>query len=151
MTTKSQNIQFQLTHELINQVVALVAAKNDKALQELLSDFHYADIAEILDEINLDNAIYVIKLLDSEKTSDILTELDEDIREKILKQLSAKEIAEELEELDTDDAADILAELSEERQEQVINKIEDQEHKAEIEELLTYDDDVAGGLMEKNW
>ncbi|WP_375238399.1 magnesium transporter [Aurantibacter sp.] len=149
MTTENQNIQFQLTDELINQVVALVAAKNDKALQEVLSDFHYADIAEILDETNLDDAIYIIKLLDSETTSDILMELDEDIREKVLERLSAKEIAEEIEELDTDDAADILAELSEERQEQVINKIEDEEHKAEIEELLTYDDNVAGGLMAK--
>ena len=149
MTTENQNISFQLTDVLVDQVVALVAAKNDKALQELLSDFHYADVAEILDETDLEDTIYIIKLLDSEKTSDILMELDEDIREKVLRQLSAKEIAKEIEELDTDDAADILAELSDERQEQVINKIEDQEHKAEIQELLAYDEDTAGGLMAK--
>jgi len=143
------NIQFQLTNELINQVEALIAAQNNKALQELLVDFHYADIAEILDEVSLDDAVYVIKLLDSETTSDILMEVDEDVREKVLSQLSAKEIAEEIEELDTDDAADILSELSDERQEQVIGNIEDQEHKAEIEELLAYDEDVAGGLMAK--
>jgi magnesium transporter len=149
VTTENQNISFQLTDELIDQVVALVAAKNDKALQELLSDIHYADIAEILDETDLDDTVYIIKLLDSEKTSDILMELDEDIREKVLRQLSAKEIAEEIGELDTDDAADILAELSDERQEQVINKIEDEDHKAEIQELLAYDEDSAGGLMAK--
>jgi len=76
-------------------------------------------------------------------------ELDEDVREKVLKNLSAKEIAEELEELDTDDAADMIAELPEERKAKVISAIEDEEHKAEIEELLTYDDDTAGGLMAK--
>ena len=76
-------------------------------------------------------------------------ELDEDNREKVLKNLSAKEIAEEIEELDTDDAADMIMELPEGRQEEVISKIEDQEHKAEIEELLTYDEDTAGGLMAK--
>jgi magnesium transporter len=115
----------------------------------LLNEFHYADIAEILDELDLDDSIYVIKLLDSETTSDILTELDEDTREKVLKNLSAKEIAEELEELDTDDAADIIAELPEERQEEVISKIEDEEHREEITELLKYEDDTAGSLMAK--
>jgi magnesium transporter len=149
LTNENQNNTFQLTKDLIENVQGLIHSNSDKALQAFVSDFHYADIAEILDEINLEDAIYVIKLLDSETTSDILTEIDEDIREKILKQLSIKEIAEEVEELDTDDAADIIAELPEERQELVINQIEDQEHKAEIQELLTYDEDTAGGLMAK--
>jgi magnesium transporter len=143
------NIQFQLTDELIKNVEILVENNNDKELVKLLNEFHYADIAEILDELDLDDSIYVIKLLDSETTSDILTELDEDTREKVLKNLSAKEIAEELEELDTDDAADIIAELPEERQEEVISKIEDEEHREEITELLKYEDDTAGSLMAK--
>jgi magnesium transporter len=143
------NIQFQLTDELIEKVEILVEDQNDKKLKLLLNEYHHADIAEILDELDLDDAVYVIKLLDSETTSEILMELDEDDREKILKNLSAKEIAEEVEELDTDDAADIISELSEARQEAVISQIEDEEHKAEIQELLAYDDDTAGGLMAK--
>jgi magnesium transporter len=145
----SENIQFQISDELIEKVEHLIDSKNDKEILDLLHEFHYADIAEILDELNLDKATYIIKLLDSEKTSDILTEIDEDNREKILKNLSAKEIAEEIEELDTDDAADIIGELPEERQETVIAHIEDEEHKADIQELLTYDEDTAGGLMAK--
>jgi len=143
------NIQFQLTDELIEKVEILVEDQKDKELKVLLNEFHHADIAEILDELDLDDAVYVIKLLDSELTSDILMELDEDDREDILKNLSAKEIAEEVEELDTDDATDIIAELPEERQEAVISQIADEEHKAEIQELLTYADDTAGGLMAK--
>ena len=142
-------MSIEINKELIEQIEELVANQSDLAIQELLSDEHYADIAEILDEVNFDEAIYIIKLLDSEKTSDILMELDEDVREKILKNLSVKEIAEEIEELDTDDAADIIAELPEGRQEQVISQIEDEEHKADIQELLTYDEDSAGGLMAK--
>ncbi|WP_203256086.1 magnesium transporter [Hyunsoonleella ulvae] len=149
MEEEKENIQFELTDELLAQVEDLIASREDKELQKLLNDFHYADIAEILDELNLEQAIYVIKLLDSETTSDILTELDEDIREKVLKNLTAQEIAEEVEELDTDDAADIIAELPEERQQAVIDRIEDEEHKAEIEELLAYDEDTAGSLMAK--
>ena len=149
MSEESDNIQFQLTDELIERVELFIEQKNDKALKKQFDEFHYADIAEILDELDFEQAVYVIKLLDSDTTADILTELDEDIREKVLKNLSAKEIAEEVEELDTDDAADIIAELPEERQQAVIEQIEDEEHKAEITELLTYDEDTAGGLMAK--
>jgi len=149
LAEEKENIQFELTKELTEQVEQLIENQKDKELRKLLNDFHYADIAEILDEVNLEQATYVIKLLDSDTTSDILMELDEDIREKVLENLSTKEIAEEIEELDTDDAADIIAELPEERQQEVINKITDQDHKAEITELLAYDEDTAGGLMAK--
>lgn len=149
LAEENDNVQFQLSAALVDQVEGLIQSHDDKALNLLLSEFHYADIAEILDELDLEQATYVIKLMDSETTSDILMELDEDIREKILKNLSAKEIAEEVEELDTDDAADMISELPEDLQEEVIAKIEDEEHKAEIEELLTYDEDSAGGLMAK--
>ena len=143
------NIQFQLTDELIEKVEIFVEDQNDKDLKALLNEYHHADIAEILDELDLDDAVYVIKLLDSETTSEILMELDEDFREKILGNLSTKEIAEEVEELDTDDAADMIAELPEERQAEVISQIEDDEHREEIQELLAYDEDTAGGLMAK--
>jgi len=146
---ENENIQFELTEELIKQVEFLIESKNDRKLKKLLDEFHYADIAEILDELNLDEAVYIIKLLDSETTSDILMELDEDNREKVLRNLSSKEIAEEIEELDTDDAADIISELPAERQHEVISHIEDEDHKAEIRELLAYDEDTAGGLMAK--
>ena len=69
--------------------------------------------------------------------------------EKILKNLSIQEIAEEVEELDSDDATDIISELPEEKQKKVISKISDAEHKADIKELLKYDEDSAGGLMAK--
>jgi len=139
----------EISKELIEQIALLVKNQSDIAILNLLNKEHHADVAEILDDLNLDDATYIIKLLDSEKTSDILMELDEDVREKILKNLSVKEIAEEIDELDTDDAADIIAELPEERQEKVISELEDDEHKADIQELLTYDEDSAGGLMAK--
>jgi len=93
MSEEKENIQFQLTDELIEKVEQLIEANNGKELQHFLSEFHYADIAEILDELDQDEAVYVIKLLDSETTSDILMELDEDTREQIFQNLSAKEFA----------------------------------------------------------
>ncbi|MGB1168775.1 MAG: magnesium transporter [Flavobacteriaceae bacterium] len=142
-------MSFKITNELLANITSYIEASNDKPIIALFEEMHYADVAEILDELSFDDIIYIIKLIDSEKTSAVLMELDEDIREKILQKLSAKEIAEEVEELDSDDAADIIGELSEERQEAVMSQIEDEEHVKEIEELLTYDEDSAGGLMAK--
>jgi magnesium transporter len=140
---------FEITKELLENVALFVQNGNDNALNELFKEMHHADIAEILEDLSFEESVYIIKLLDSETTSDVLIELDEDVREKIFEQLTAKEIAEEINELDTDDAADIIAELSEERQEAVMAQIEDEEHVKEIEELLSYDEDSAGGLMAK--
>ncbi|PTX59245.1 magnesium transporter [Kordia periserrulae] len=140
---------FKLSEELIENVQLLIEGTKDSELLELLEEVHYADVAEIIDDLNLEEATYIIKLLDSEKTSDILTELNEDVREKILENLSAKEIAEEIDELDTDDAADIISELPDERRQEVISELEDREHAKEIVELLRYDENSAGGLMAK--
>ena len=140
---------FEITTKFLEKLVDHVNNGNESEIKNLFIEVHYADIAEVLEEVSFDEAIYIIKLLDSEKTSEILMELDEDIREKILKNLSAKEIAEEVEEMDSDDAADIIGELSEERQERVISALEDDELVADIKELLSYEEDSAGSLMAK--
>ncbi len=139
----------EITKELLDNVSSLIANQKDTALSDLFTDVHHADIAEVLDELSFDEAVYIIRLLDSETTSEVLMDVDDDVREKILEQLSAKEIAEEIEELDTDDAADVIAELPEERKEAVMQQIEDEEHAKEIVELLRFDEDSAGGLMAK--
>ncbi|GAA4111363.1 magnesium transporter [Aquimarina addita] len=142
-------MQFKISRELIADIVQLIEQKNDVQLVKILGDMHFADIAEIFEELHIVQATYLVKLLDSEKTSEALMELEEDVRERILENLSVKEIAEELEELDTDDAADIVSELSDDRAEKVIAQIEDEKLADDIKELLTYEEDVAGGLMAK--
>ena len=140
---------FQLNDEILSQFKSDIEQRNADALKKRADEYHYADLAEIVDELSIDEGIYLIKLLDSEKTSDVLTEVDEDIRESILELLSIKEIAEEVEELDSDDAVDLIAELPEARQAAVIAQIEDYGRAQDIQELLAYDEDSAGGLMAK--
>ena len=142
-------IPFKLTDEFLEHIETLILDQKDTGLQLLLEEVHYADIAEIVNELNTADATYIIKLLESDKTSDILTELDEDVRESILANLSTKEIAEELDELDTDDAADIVAELPQNIVQEVISELEDREHAKDIVDLLRYDEYSAGGLMAK--
>ena len=142
-------MQFKISKELLEQIEQLIHQKNDQELIVLLNDMHHADIAEIFDELDIDEATYIFRILDSEITAEILPELEDDVREKILHGLSAKEIAEELDELDTDDAADIIAELSQSKKEEVISELEDVEHAKDIVDLLRYNEDTAGGLMGK--
>ena len=140
---------FKLTDELLAHIEELIEKHKNSELVNLMQEVHYADIAEIANELNAEQATYLIKLLDTDKTSDVLTELDEDVRVDILNNLSSKEIAEELGELDTDDAADIVAELPDEIVQEVISEIEDREHARDIVDLLRYDENSAGGLMAK--
>ena len=139
----------EFNNDLIEEIKNLISTNNTNELKAKLKDIHYADIAELIDNLNIEEATYLIKLLESDTSADALAEIDDEKREKILEKLSPKEIAEELNELDTDDAVDIISELPEERKERVISEIEDDKHIEDIRELLTYDENTAGGLMAK--
>ena len=142
-------MEFKISKDLIEQLQGLIAANRDRELEQQLNDMHHADIAEIMEELSIDDAIYLFRVLNNESTAEVLLELEDSRRESILKRLSAKEIAEELDELETNDAADIIAELSPEKKEEVILELQDVEHAKDIVELLRYSENTAGGLMHK--
>jgi magnesium transporter len=140
---------FELSKEIIQEIGQLISLKKNKDIKKIVDEIHYADLAEIINELEFEQRIYLIKLIDSDKTSDVLTEVDEDVRDKILETLSVKEIAGEIKELDSDDAVDILSDLPYEKQEKVISFIKDESKTENIRELLNYEEDTAGGLMAK--
>ena len=140
---------FEINNEFIENLESLIENREDQVIIDLFAEEHTADIAEIIDELSNDDATYLFRLLDSEKTAEALLDIDEDDRARILSKLSEKEIAEHIDELDTDDAADLMGSLSNERQNIVLSNIEDDEHAKDIAELLQYDEDTAGGLMAK--
>jgi magnesium transporter len=88
------------------------------------------------------------KLLDSDKTAEILLELEDDLRENILSRLSPKR-SRKNDELDTNDAADIIAELSQDLK-RVISELNDLEHAKDIVDLLRYDENSAGDWWGRN-
>ena len=140
----------EITAQLIEKISEQISKKNTAKLQDLISDLHVADIAEILEELSITDAQFLYQFIAEEKSAEILVELDNDLREDLLADLTAKEIAEEvIDNLETDDAADVIGELSEEKQEEVLSHIEDQEHASDISDLLSYAEDTAGGLMAK--
>ena len=144
-------MQFELTNEFLEALKEDIARFDRDAVSAKVGELYPADIAEILDEVNLQEAQFIFRLLDNELGSDVLMELDEDVREKFLASLSDDQIADFVEELDTDDATDIIQELPEERQEDVLEKVEDEEHIEDITELLSYEEGTAGALMAKEF
>jgi magnesium transporter len=140
-------MDFKLDKIFINEVKSYVTEGNEEAIKKMLTELHPADVAEILDIVNLEEAKFVYRRLEDEKASEVLVELEEDVREMFLKALSAKEIAEQIDNMDSDDAADIIAELPIEKQESVISQIEDKEQAEEIASLMLYDEDTAGAWM----
>lgn len=140
----------EINRELLENLSSLIKGKSSEKIKDIICDLHIADVAEIIEDLSIEQANFVFQLMDEEKSALVLMELEEDTRENLLSFLSAKEIATEvIENLESDDATDVISELPEEQKEEVLSLIEDDEHASDIEDLLNYEEDTAGGLMAK--
>ncbi|MFL2569323.1 MAG: magnesium transporter [Flavobacteriales bacterium] len=143
-------MKFELTKDFIGELNECIENKDQKSIITMITDCHPADIAEILDELEFENACFLFELLEDNVAADVLLELEDDLREELLKIHSPKEIAEEfVDNMDSDDAADIISELPENKKQEVLSHLEDQDLASDIVDLLNYDEDTAGGLMAK--
>jgi len=107
---------------------------------------HPADIADMLQQMPVEEAVERLRALPPETASEVLSELDEEVAATITPLLSAEEISDLLEELPHDEAADIAAELPPEQQEEVLSQL-DPPDSAKVSELMKYPEDSAGGIM----
>ncbi|MFT6112231.1 MAG: magnesium transporter, partial [Bacteroidia bacterium] len=108
------------------------------------------DIAELFDDLELDEAVYVASLLEPQKKVDVLTELEADVKLKFLDGYTNDQIANDFfAYLDSDDAADILNSMDTTQGKEILRTLEDKEHSKNISSLLKFADNVAGGLMAK--
>jgi magnesium transporter len=142
--------RIEINSAYIEQIASLIEANNSAELSLIIANLHIADIAEIIDDLSIDNAHFLFDLIEEEKSAPVLVELEDDKLEEILSDLTAKEIAEEvIDNLESDDAADVIGKLSQDKKEEVLALIEDIERASNINDLLTYPEDTAGGLMAK--
>ena len=143
--------RIEITSAYVEELIALIENKNASKLFEIITELHVADIAEIIDYLSAEHAKYFYNLIaNEEESAAVLIEIEDDTRENLLQDLSAKEIAEEvIDNLATDDAADVIGELSEDKKEEVLSHIENMEHASDISDLLSYAENTAGGLMAK--
>lgn len=143
-------MNINLTREYVDELKQFIENQDAASSLKMMDDLHPADIADLYDELQLEEAQYLFLLLDPETASDVLVELEEDDRERFLKALPPDVIASQfIHHMDSDDAADVIGDLSETKKQEVLFHIEDVEQAGDIVDLLSYDDDTAGGLMAK--
>ena len=143
-------MQFELTKEYLEILLHAIERSDEHALLELVNELHPADIAEIMDELEPDEALVLYKVLDGHRAADVLMHLEDDSRIEFLAQLTPKEIAEQfIDNLDSDDAADMISMLPEGQKEEVLSLIDDRQQARDIVELLHYEEGTAGALMAK--
>ena len=137
----------EFTPEYLERIAAIIRDNDVDAARAELAGMHPADIAELYQNLELSEAEYLYRLLDQEQAADVMMELDEDDRLKLLSDMPAEEIAKQIDYLDTDDAVDLIQQLDEDEREEILSHIDDVEQAGDIIDLLKYDEDTAGGLM----
>lgn len=137
----------EYTDEYLEHIRKVIHDNDIDQARKELKELHPADIAELYQSLDLEEAEYLYKLLDEDTAADVLMELDEDDRRKLLDAMPAEQIAKQIDHLDTDDAVDLIQQLDEEDRDEILSHIDDVEQAGDIIDLLKYDEDTAGGLM----
>lgn len=150
--TELKNIRtvLQIDNELLDNITTLIEEGAEKSLLNIFADLHPADIAEIINHIDFASAKYAFSILDRDTAAEVIIEIDENLREKILKDTDVKKITEIVDELHSDDATDIVSDLPENVAKHVLRNI-DKEDSDDVQELLKYEEDSAGGIMTSNF
>ena len=141
----------ELNNNLLDKIINLINSQNTNKLSTVIHSLHFADIAEIIENLSVKNAQKLFKLIHEDQTSaSVLAELQDDTRKKIIETLSSKEIAENIiNKLASDDAVDVLNELSDAKRKEVLSFLQNKDDVKKIQDLLLYSSDSAGGLMAK--
>ncbi|MCC5936431.1 MAG: magnesium transporter [Lunatimonas sp.] len=144
-------VKFELSKEYLERLKESIQGADIAFIKTSMEDAIKADIAAILDELNMEEALFVLRALDPAVAADILIELDEDSQYKVIKTMEPSELALLIDQMESDDAVDVLNQLLVKDREEVIGHLEKKEKTLHIMELLRYDDDSAGGLMAKEF
>jgi len=139
----------EVTPELVRRIEeALAEGRNDDA-RRLLEDLSAVGQAAVLEQVSEPDRDALVGLLKRDLDPEMLTELDEDVRDDVLDQLDSKEIAAAARNLETDDAANLLEDLPDAERREVLAELTAEE-RDEIEEALAYPEDSAGRLMQRS-
>ena len=140
---------FELTKEYVAHIKQLLETEDSSPLLAEMEELFPADITSLLYELDTEASKRLVSLLDTRVGAEILAGLDEDDRVTFLRNFTSEELAQYVNVLDSDDAVDLLNEQPIRVREEVIALLEDREQARFIIDLLHYDEDVAGGLMQK--
>jgi len=139
---------FGLSDEQVREVRERLAEGNVQAVEELVEPLHAADVADLFERLTHDERRLLAGIVRHVFEPEILTWLDETVREDVIDILGPQEVAQALSELDTDDAVDLLEDLDEEEKQRILATLP-AEDRALLVEGLTYPEESAGRLMQR--
>jgi magnesium transporter len=139
---------YLLGRKNVSAILYAVDIEDKVKLSELMDPLHAADIADLLEQINAFDRSRLIRLYDREFDGDILSELDDSIREEVIAVLTTQVLAEAVRDLDSDDVVDLVEDLEEGQQEAILDVLEDVD-RAAVEQALSYPEFSAGRLMQR--
>lgn len=114
----------------------------------LIADLHASDLADLLEELGTESRARLLDHVRERFDPELLTHLDDVVREDVLEELTPEEVAAAITELDTDDAIDVFEDIPEGDQPQVLEQLSPSD-RAVLEQALTYPEDSAGRLMQR--
>ena len=148
---QNENIKEKSSLEInLKNIQSLLANKNENNLNNFIKDLHNADIAEIIQNLDDESRLQFILKIKSFFDPEILTYLNESIKDEIIDQLDIKQLASNAGQLDVDDAVEVIEDLEESDKEVFLENISETERKL-IQEGLTYPEDSAGRLMQREF
>src|SRR6056297_30817 len=139
---------FSLGRSAVGQILHAVEREDRDQLVELMEPLHPADIADLLEQVDSFERVRLIRLYDREFDGDILSELDESIREEVISILSPQVLADAVRGLESDDVVDLLEDLEEDQHGAILDALEDSDRVA-VQQSLTYPEYSAGRLMQR--
>jgi magnesium transporter len=149
-TNRVPEMETEAFDDWIEDFKVLVRSGKDEEIIKQLSGSHYADFAEVLQELEYDEAFYVFRLFQPDRQSEVLVELDEDYQSEFMERLQPKEISPIFENLESDDITFILAEVPTEKAEEVL-KILDREDSQQIRVQMEFEETSAGRIMSSDF
>ncbi len=132
----------------VDAVLAAVEASDTARLTALLEPLHAADIADLLEQIGSADRRDLLRLWAGEIDGEILSEIDESIRDEVIEFLSPQMLAEAVRELDSDDLVDLLEDLEEPQQEAILGALDVTDRLA-VEQAMAFPEESAGRLMQR--
>ena len=130
----------------IEEIKELIENKQFTQLKKELKEMKSADISEILDELDKEQAVILFRLLSKEKAGMAFSYMETDMREKLIKDLTDTELKNILDELFMDDTVDLIEEMPSNVVTRILSNVDKNDRKI-INELLKYPEDSAGSIM----
>ncbi|TNE39049.1 MAG: magnesium transporter [Alphaproteobacteria bacterium] len=140
---------YGLNDEIVQDIQEALEEENFPYVQETLEDWHSADLADLIEQLKPKLRAPFFQAMEGQITPDVYSDLDENVRDELVEEMEPAEIAAFVSALELDDAVDVLEDLGESEQQEVLKEIPADE-RAALEEGLSYGEDTAGRLMQRN-